>query len=213
MNNEVFSKAQLEVQEFEKEYQAKLAEAEKQLQDLEEKKAQADLKAGEAVASNDQKTWRAADQQRMDAAAGIKFTNERIDVIKAGQVFPLAEYTRLLDHIEVEKGRALLAFVKSLQEAYKQCQAAYTTYSAIFAEGEKALAALYSAGGSEEDGYTRLTDREPNWLFIMRRGDLLTDDLLKINTESGEGDGGDPVARAVNAAVQAIRREEADNEQ
>lgn len=208
MKNEVFKKAVETVEAFQKDYQERLSAAEIQLHQLEEKRDQAEAKATEAVAADDQAAWRKADKDRTDAAAGIKFTHERLAMIQSGAAYPLRDYERLLHLIEAEQGRATLAFIEKLQELFHEAQVAREKLNGIITEGQEALAAVYAAGGDKEDGYRILQDYQPAWGYLLEKGRVF-DGVLKIDTKTGAGlSGGEPIHRAVMHSIEAVRRVE-----
>ena len=209
MKNEVFKKAAEAVEAFQKDYQERLGAAEKQLEQLEAKQAQAAIKAEEAVAANDQAAWRKADKDRMDAEAGIKFTQERLAMIQRGEAYPLRDYDALLDQIDVEQSRATLAFVRELQDLYQQTRAAYDRLQEVLGEGQEALGILYAAGEGTDAGYRRLAESRANWGYLLNTGELLKKGALDFDIETGEGlNFNNAVHRAVAAAKEAIQREE-----
>ena len=95
MKNEVFKNVTQTVEVFQADYQAKLQAAEDHLQQETKKKAEAEAKAAAAVAADDRATWKKADKDRTDAAAGIKYAQERLAMIQKQCDFPLADFDRL----------------------------------------------------------------------------------------------------------------------
>lgn len=209
MKNEVFQKAAEAVEAFKKDYRERYEAAERQLEVLENKQAQAAMKAEEAVAANDQAAWRKADKDRAEAAAGIKFNLERIAMIERGEAYPLKDYDALLAKIDAEQSRATLAFIREMQDLYRKARAAYEELQDVLDEGREVLGILYGAGEGPEAGYRTLGGPRANWGFLLNDGSLFRKDLLEFDIETGEGlDFNDPVHRAVAAAKEAIRREE-----
>lgn len=209
MKNEVFKKAAEAVEAFRKDYQDRYEAAERQMEVLENKQAQAAMKAEEAVEANDQAAWRKADKERMDAAAGIKFTLERLAMIERGEAYPLQDYDRLLDQIDAEQSRATLVFVRELQALYKQLLASYDRLQEVLEEGQETLRILYAAGEGRDAGYRTLAESRANWGYLLNNGELLKKGALDFDIETGEGlNFNNPVHRAVAAAKEAIQREE-----
>ena len=209
MKNEVFKKAAEAVEAFRKDYQDRYEAAERQMEVLENKQAQAAMKAEEAVEANDQAAWRKADKERMDAAAGIKFTLERLAMIERGEAYPLQDYDRLLDQIDAEQSRATLVFVRELQALYKQLLASYDRLQEVLEEGQETLRILYAAGEGRDAGYRTLAESRANWGYLLNTGELLKKGALDFDIETGEGlNFNNPVHRAVAAAKEAIQREE-----
>ena len=209
MKNEVFKKAAEAVEAFRKDYQDRYEAAERQTEVLENKQAQAAMKAEEAVEANDQAAWRKADKERMDAAAGIKFTLERLAMIERGEAYPLQDYDRLLDQIDAEQSRATLVFVRELQALYKQLLASYDRLQEVLEEGQETLRILYAAGEGRDAGYRTLAESRANWGYLLNNGELLKKGALDFDIETGEGlNFNNPVHRAVAAAKEAIQREE-----
>lgn len=209
MKNEVFKKAAEAVEAFRKDYQDRYEAAERQMEVLENKQAQAAMKAEEAVEANDQAAWRKADKERMDAAAGIKFTLERLAMIERGEAYPLQDYDALLDQIDAEQSQAVLVFVRELQALYKQLLASYDRLQEVLEEGQETLRILYAAGEGPDAGYRTLSGSRANWGYLLNNGELLKKGKLDFDIETGEGlNFNDPVHRAVAAAKEAIQREE-----
>ena len=204
MKNEVFTKAAEAVEAFQKDYQERLEAAEKQLAQLEEKQAQAEARAEAAVAADDQTAWRKADKDRTDAASGIKFTQERLAMIRSGAAYPLRDYEDLLEKIEAEQGRATLAFVASIQNIYRKALQEYEKLEEVLKEGREALGILYAAGDGPDAGYRVIEDYQPNWGYQLRHGTLF-DGLLEVETHSPNTD---PIIRAMKRARAAIQKEE-----
>ena len=136
MKNEVFKKAAEAVEAFQKDYQERLGTAEKQLEQLEAKQAQAAIKAEEAVAANDQAAWRKADKDRMDAAAGIKFTQERLAMIQRGEAYPLRDYDALLDQIDAEALGILYAAGEGREAGYRTLAESRANWGYLLNTGE-----------------------------------------------------------------------------
>ena len=195
MKNEVFKNVTQTVEAFQADYQAKLQAAEDHLQQETKKKAEAEAKAAAAVAADDQATWKKADKDRTDAAAGIKYAQERLAMIQKQCDFPLADFGQLRDQIEAEQGRATLAFIEDIQKLYSSAS-----------EARAAAAKLYAAGGSEDEGYTRISEnKQANWTYLVESGKIFN---KKILDAIDNPDYNDAVHRAASYAAEAIRRTE-----
>ena len=204
MKNEVFKNATQIVEAFQADYQAKLQAAEDHLQQETKKKAEA--KAAAAVAADDQATWKKADKDRTDAAAGIKYAQERLAMIQKQCDFPLADFDRLRDQIEAEQGRATLAFIEDIQKLYSSALVLLDKLQAVHSEARAAAVKLYAAGGSEGEGYARISEnKQANWTYLVESGNIFNKKLLDAfdNPDYNEA-----VHRAVSYAAEAIRRVE-----
>lgn len=206
MKNEVFKNVTQTVEAFQADYQAKLQAAEDHLQQETKKKAEAEAKAAAAVAADDQATWKKADKDRTDAAAGIKYTQERLAMIQKQCDFPLADFGQLRDQIEAEQGRATLAFIEDIQKLYSSALALLEKLQAVHSEARAAAAKLYAAGGSEDEGYTRISEnKQANWTYLVESGKIFN---KKILDAIDNPDYNDAVHRAASYAAEAIRRTE-----
>lgn len=206
MKNEVFKNVTRIVEAFQADYQAKLQAAEDHLQQETKKKAEAEAKAAAAVAADDQATWKKADKDRTDAAAGIKYAQERLAMIQKQCDFPLADFGYLRDQIEAEQGRATLAFIEEIQRLCTDAQAALEKLLAVHSEARAAATKLYAAGGDQSDGYSRIPESyQVNWVYLMESGKLFS---TKILDAIERPDYNDAVHRAAHFAAEAIRRVE-----
>ncbi|MBQ9212136.1 MAG: hypothetical protein IJ153_10610 [Clostridia bacterium] len=209
MNNAVIKKAADTVEAFRKDYAERIAAAEKQMEQLEDKQAKAEAAAEKAAAANDQAAWRKADKERMEIASSIKFTLERLAMIQREEALPLRDYNTLRDQISAEQSRATLEFVEELQDLYRQAIAAYDKLRGVLDEGREALGLLYAAGGEKGDGYIPLEGPRANWGFLMGNGEIFNKDLLAFDIKTGAGlNPNDPVHRAVMGAKEVLRRKE-----
>ena len=130
-------------------------------------------------------------------------------MIQRGEAYPLRDYDALLDQIDAEQSRAVLAFVQELQDLYQQTRAAYDRLQEALGEGREALGILYAAGEGREAGYRTLAESRANWGYLLNTGELLKKGALDFDIETGEGlNFNNPVHRAVAAAKEAIQREE-----
>ena len=206
MKNEVFKSVTETVEAFQKGYQEKLQAAQDQLQQEKTKLAQAEFRAAEAVAADDQATWKKADKDRIDATAGIKYAQERLAMIQKQCDFPLADFGQLRDQIEAEQGRATLAFIEDVQKLYSSALASLEKLQAVHSEARAAAAKLYAAGGSEDEGYARISEnKQANWPYLVESGKIFN---KKILDAIDNPDHNEAVHRAASYAAEAIRRTE-----
>lgn len=206
MKNEVFKSVTETVEAFQKGYHEKLQAAQDQLQQEKTKLAQAEFRAAEAVAADDQATWKKADKDRADATAGIKYGQERLAMIQGAADLPLADFESLRDQIEAEQGRATLAFIKELQKLYTVAQEQLEKLLAVHSEARAAAAKLYAAGGSQDEGYTRISESGlPNWTYLTESGRIIEKSLLDALDKPNFND---PVHRAAHRAIKAIQKVE-----
>lgn len=206
MKNEVFKSVTETVEAFQKGYQEKLQAAQDQLQQEKTKLAQAEFRAAEAVAADDQATWKKADKDRIDATAGIKYGQERLAMIQGAADLPLADFESLRDQIEAEQGRATLAFIEDIQKLYSSALALLEKLQAVHSEARAAAAKLYAAGGSEGEGYTRISEnKQANWTYLVESGKIFN---KKILDAIDNPDHNEAVHRAASYAAEAIRRTE-----
>lgn len=206
MKNEVFKNVTQIVEAFQADYQAKLQAAEDQLQQETKKKNEAEAKAAAAVAADDQTTWKKADKDRIDAAAGIKYAQERLAMIQKQRDFPLADFGQLRDQIEAEQGRATLAFIEDIQKLYSSALVLLDKLQTVHSEARAAAAKLYAAGGSEDEGYTRISEnKQANWTYLVESGKIFN---KKILDAIDNPDHNEAVHRAASYAAEAIRRTE-----
>jgi len=206
MKNEVFKSVTETVEAFQKSYQEKLQAAQDQLQQEKTKLAQAEFRAAEAVAADDQATWKKADKDRIDATAGIKYGQERLAMIQGAADLPLADFESLRDQIEAEQGRATLAFIKELQKLYTVAQEQLEKLLAVHSEARAAAAKLYAAGGSQDEGYGRIPENyQANWAYLTESGRIIEKSLLDAFDKPNFND---PVHRAVHYAIKAIQKVE-----
>lgn len=207
MKNETFKKAAEAVEAFRKDYRERVKAEEQQLSLQRERERDAEARAAEAIQDNDREAWKQADRDRADAAAEIRFCQERLAMIRTGEKYPIPEYEKLLEQIDVEQSRAVLEFVKELQEIYKSALASYGRLQDVMDEGQEALRILYAAGSGKENGYRQLEGPRANFGYMVTNGGIFGKSLLSFDVKTGAGlNGGEPLHRAIMAARAAIRR-------
>ena len=89
---------------------------------------------------------------------------------------------------------------------YSSALALLEKLQAVHSEARAAAAKLYAAGGSEDEGYTRISEnKQANWTYLVESGKIFN---KKILDAIDNPDYNDAVHRAASYAAEAIRRTE-----